>query len=141
MNYYEVKVVYDKQTGEDNPGKVKEAYLVPAMTPSEAESIVLEEIKPFIFGDCEVPQIRKRLFFDIFKSAGGEFWYEAKVEMITVDGDSEVHKPVAMLVQEDTIHAALKELKLKLGSYDHEIIQIKKSLIVDVIENPSNSGE
>ena len=57
MNYFQVDVKYDRQTREDNPGRVKEVYLVNAATCSDVEKAVLEEIKPFIFGECETPKI------------------------------------------------------------------------------------
>ena len=55
MIFHEIKVKYDRQTGEDNPGKVKETYLIyGAVSFADAENCLMEEIKPFIFGDCEV---------------------------------------------------------------------------------------
>lgn len=46
----------------------------------------------------------------IFFPGDGENWYEAKVEMITIDGDKETRKAVKVLVQDNTIDGALKEL-------------------------------
>lgn len=135
MIAYQVNLDYERQTGEDNPGRVKEVYLVEnVITPSEAENIVLNEIKPFIYGDCDVKKIQKREFFDVFPAEHGEFYYEAKVEMITIDGDKETRKAVNMLIQGNSIHDALKELKFKLDSYDCEIITIKKSPILDILK-------
>ena len=52
MIFHEIKVHYDRQTGEDNPGKVKEVYLIDgAVSFADAENCLMEEIKPFIFGD------------------------------------------------------------------------------------------
>lgn len=133
MNYYQVHLDYEKQTGEDNPGRVKEVYLAETMTPSEAENIVLNEIKPFVFGDCDVKKIQKRKFFEVFPQDGGEFWYEAKEEMITIDGDKETRKAVNILIRESTIAGAIKKLKLKIDSYACEIISIKKSPILDIL--------
>lgn len=129
----EVKVNYIRKTGEDNPGKVRETYLVESINCSDAEQKTIEEIKPFMYGDLETPQIRQRQFFDIFPD-GGDNWYEAKVEMIVVDGDRDRRKPVTMLIQADTIDGALKELHYKhLTGYDCEIVSIKKSAIVDIL--------
>lgn len=134
MNYFQVNVKYDRQTGEDNPGKVKEIYLVKAETCSDAERIVLEEIKPFIFGDCETPKIQKRDYFDIFRSKNNEAYFEAKVEIITVDGDKEVRKTVPILVSDYDIYFALVALKGQMTGYDCEIVSIKKTGIVDILE-------
>lgn len=133
MVLFQVNAVYDRQTGEDIPGKVKEIYLVEAPDCADAQQQVIENIKPFIFGECDIPQVRKRNFFDILHG-DGENWYEAKVEMITIDGDKETRKAVTILVQENTISQALQSLKLNLGKYDCEIVSIKKSAVLDIIE-------
>lgn len=137
MYFYQVNVVYERQISEDNPGEVKENYLVEAMTCSDAEKQVLNEIKPYLFGECETPQIRKRLFFDIFPDESKEQWFEAKVELITIeDNGKEARRAVKMLIQADDIYSALKELKYEyLTAYDCEIISIAKSQIVDIIKN------
>ena len=131
---YEIKVNYLRQTGEDNPGTVKETYLVDGATPSDAEKRLMDEIKPFIFGDCEVPMIRNRRFFDIFPNAGGENWYEGKVELITVDGEIEKRRVVTVLVQDNRIDDALTALRKHLNNVDCEILAIKKSQIIDLIK-------
>ena len=50
MLFYEIKVNYQRQTGEDNPSNVKETYLVEGFTPADVEQRLMEEIKPLIFG-------------------------------------------------------------------------------------------
>lgn len=130
---YEVKVKYVK-TGEDNPGSVKETYLVNAINCAEAEKKVIDEITPFVFGELDTPQIKKRDFFDIFPKEGGDFFYEAKVEMIVVDGDREARRVIKILQQADTLAQAVSDLKFNLSSYDHELVAIAKSPILDIIE-------
>ena len=141
MIFHQVNVTYEKQTGEDNPGKVKETYLVNAVNCADAEQQVMDDIKPFVFGDVSTPQIRVRQFFDVFPG-DGENYYEAKVEMITIDGDKETRKAVKILVQDNTIDGALKELHYKhLASYDCEILSIAKSPIIEVMRKEIVSCE
>ena len=141
MIFHQVNVTYERQTGEDNPGKVKEAYLVNAVNCADAEQQVMDEIKPFVFGDVSTPQIRVRQFFDVFPG-DGENYYEAKVEMITIDGDKETRKAVKILVQDNTIDGALKELHYKhLASRDCEILSIAKSPIIEVMRKEIVSCE
>lgn len=129
------KVCYSKQTGEDNPGIVTETYLVGAETPSAAEKAVLEEISPYVFGECEVLSISKRNFFEIIRPENrGENFYEAKVEMITIDGESETRKNVGILIQANTLDDAVYTLKQHMNRYDCEMTLVKKSAIVDVLE-------
>lgn len=133
MILYEIKVHYQRQTGEDNPGNVKETYLVEGITCADVEKRLMEDIKPFIFGDCEVPSCKKVQFFDIFPNEGGEYWYKARVEMITIDGDKEIRKPVSVLVQANMLDDAVHALKQYLSSYDCEILSVAKSPIMDVL--------
>lgn len=62
MLFYEIKVNYERQTGENNPGGVKETYLVQGFTPTDVEQRLMEEIKPYIMGDVEVPSCKKCSF-------------------------------------------------------------------------------
>lgn len=134
MIFHEIKVSYDRQTGEDNPGKVKEVYLIDgAVSFADAENCLMEEIKPFIFGDCEVQSCKRSQFFETFPNEGGEYWYKARVEMITIDGEKEVRKNVAMLVQASTLDDAVFALRQALKSYDCELISIAKSPIMDIL--------
>lgn len=129
---FEIKVNYQRQTGEDNPGLVNEAYIVEGETPADVQNQLLENIHSLIFGELEVPQIRQRKFFDIFANEACENWYEAKVEMITIDGDVERRRAVLVLVQADSIADAVGVLADKLGTYDCELTQVVKSKIVEV---------
>ena len=131
MNYFQVNVKYDRQTGEDNPGSVKEIYLVKAETCSDAERAVLERIKPYIFGDWEAPKIQRKNYFDIFR--GNEAYFEAKVELI-IDGDEDVRKTTSILISDVSIDSAISALMEHMESYDYEIVSIKKTGIVDVLE-------
>ncbi len=134
MIFHEIKVSYDRQTGEDNPGKVKEVYLIDgAVSFADAENCLMEEIKPFIFGDCEVQSCKRSQFFETFPNEGGEYWYKARVEMITIDGEKEVRKNVAMLVQASTLDDAVFALRQALKSYDCELISMAKSPVMDIL--------
>jgi len=134
MIYHEIKVKYERQTGEDNPGSVKEVYLIDgAVSFADAENCLLTEIKPFIFGDCEVQNCKRCQFFDVFPNEGGAFWYKARVEMITIDGDKETRSTKPFLVQANMLDDAVFALKQALKSYDCEIISIAKTPIVDIL--------
>ncbi|MBQ7192513.1 MAG: DUF4494 domain-containing protein [Paludibacteraceae bacterium] len=134
MLFYEIKVHYDRQTGEDNPGKVKETYLVEGLTCADVETRLIESIKPFIFGDVEVPKCNKAQYFDIFPSEEGDRWYKARVEMITVeDNGKESRKAVSILVEASDIEKAQKLLQKNLEAVDCEIVSIARSPIIEVL--------
>lgn len=134
MIFHEIKVKYERQTGEDNPGFVKEIYLIDgAVSFADAENCVLNEIKPYISGLCEVQNCKRSQFFEIFPNEGGANWYKARVEMITIDGEKETRKNVAMLVQANMLDDAVFALKQALKSYDCELISIAKTQISDIL--------
>lgn len=133
MIFYEIKVNYQRQTGEDNPGNVKETYLVEGLNCADVENRLMDEIKPLIFGDCEVPSCKKVQLYDLITSPEGDRWFKGRVEMITVeDSGKEKRKAVTILVQASSIEHALKNLKTHLGSMDCEIINIARSPIMEV---------
>lgn len=135
MIYHEIKVNYSRQTGEDNPGKVKETYLVDgAVSFADAENCLMDEIKPFIFGgECEVMSCKRSQFFDTFPNEGGAYWYKARVEIITIDGDKETRANRAFLVQANMLDDAVFALKQALKAFDCEIISVAKSPIMDIL--------
>ena len=135
MIFHEIKVNYSRQTGEDNPGKVKETYLVDgAVSFADAENCVMEEIKPFVFGgECEVMSCKKSQYFEIFPNEGAEYWYKGRVEMITIDGEKETRRNVAVLVQANLLDDAVFALRQALKSYDCEILSIAKSPVMDIL--------
>ena len=133
MLLYEIKVNYERQTGEDNPGKVKETYLVEGLNCSDVEGRLVEEIKPFVFGDLEVSSCKKVQLYDLIDSPEADRWFKARVEMITVeDSGKETRKVVSMLVHATTIAHALKHLNSYLSSQDCEIVSLQRSPILEV---------
>lgn len=134
MIFHEIKVNYERQTGEDNPGKVKEIYLIDgAVSFADAENCLMNEIKPFIFGDCEVQTCKRSQFFEVFPNQDGAYWYKARVEMITIDGEKETRKSVSVLVQANVLDDAVFALKQAMNSYDCELLSIAKTPIVDIL--------
>lgn len=136
MNKYELKIAYERQTGEDNPAKAKETYLIEGVTCTDVETRLLEYIKPFVFGgsDCEVLSCKRSNFFDIYPVADGGNWYKGRVELITVEDDGkETRKGVNILVSAQNINDALKTLQERLAALDCEIVAVTKSPIVDFL--------
>lgn len=132
MLFYECTVKYGRET-EDGLAQVKESYLIEGMTPTDVERRLMDEIKPFISGDCEVPSICKKQVFDLFKHEGGDNWYWVKPEMITVeDSGKELRKKVNILVQASTVRQAIDIATANLNGMDYEIVEIKRSHILEV---------
>lgn len=136
MLFYEIKVNYQRQTGEDNPGAVRETYLVEGFNCADVETRLMEYIKSQIFGDCEVPSCKKVQFYDLLTSTAMEtYWYKVRVEMIVVDEQSgkEKRKAVSLLVESTSVDEAARQVQKHMEGLDCEIVGVAKSPIMEVL--------
>ena len=133
MIFYEIKISYTRQTGEDNPAAVKETYLVEGLTCADVENRLIEDIKPLISGEWEVKSCKQVQFYDLILNPGGDRWYKARVEMITVeDNGKETRKAVSIYVQAGNVTEANKTLHQALSNLDCEVVSITRSPILEV---------
>lgn len=58
-NWFECKVTYEKMMENGMQKKVTEPYLVDALSFTEAEARIIEEIQPYITGDFTVADIKR----------------------------------------------------------------------------------
>ncbi len=134
MLFYETKIVYQRQTGEATPNNVNETYLVEGLNLADVENRLLEELRPYMFGETETPACKKAQYYDIIPSAEGEHWYKARVDMITIEeSGKEKRKRVSLLVEAGTLADAVSTLTEKLNNVDCEIVSITRSPILDVL--------
>lgn len=73
--WIEVKVRYEKLTETGKSVKVTDPYLVDALSCTEAEARVVEEITPFC-NDFNVLNVGKTKISEIFWSEGGDKFYK-----------------------------------------------------------------
>ncbi|MBR5573670.1 MAG: DUF4494 family protein [Paludibacteraceae bacterium] len=134
MIFYEIKISYTRQTGEDNPAAVKETYLVEGLTCADVENRLIEDIKPLISGEWEVKSCKQVQFYDLIPNPEGDRWYKARVEMITVeDNGKETRKAVSIYVQAGNVTEANKVLHQSLSNLDCEVVSITRSPILEVL--------
>lgn len=74
-NYYECHVKYEKTLENGTQAKVDEAYLVDAMSFTEAEARIIEEMIPFIVGEFEVSAVKRAKISEMFFAENGDKWY------------------------------------------------------------------
>ena len=133
MIFYEIKISYTRQTGEDNPAAVKETYMVEGLTCADVENRLIEDIKPLISGEWEVKSCKQVQFYDLIPNPEGDRWYKARVEMITVeDNGKETRKAVSIYVQAGNVTEANKTLQQALSNLDCEVVSITRSPILEV---------
>lgn len=143
QQWFETKVKYDRMMENGAIKAVTEPYLVDALSFTEAESRITEEMTPFISGDFVVTAVKKVKLDDIFYHEGGDKWYKVKINMITIDEKSGAEKRTASyaLAQAADFKEALEvfEEGMKGTTFDYEIAQITETPLMDVLA--ANLGE
>ena len=134
-NWFLVKIKYEKTAEEGKIVKVSEQHLIDALTFSEAEARINEEMIPFISGEFITSNISRARINELFESAGSK-WYKSKVYFISLDEEKGVEKRTAatMLVQADSVKDALDVLEsgMKGTMVDYEVAGINETMILDV---------
>lgn len=135
-NWFECKVRYDKTTESGAIKKVTEPYLVDALTFTEAEARIIEEITPFITGEFSVSAVKRTKISEIFFDDAADKWYSVKVSFLTVDEKTAAEKRsvsqilVAGLNFKDAYDNFIDGMKNTLA--DYEIVSISETMIMDV---------
>lgn len=142
--WIEVKVRYDKMTESGKTVKVTDPYLVDAVSCTEAEARVVEEISSFV-SDFNVLNVGKTKISEIFWDETGDRFYKVKVNFITLDEKTGVEKRSAsyILVQASTFADALANFNkgMKGTMADYEIEAIAETKIVDVYRYQALAAE
>lgn len=136
MSWFECKVKFDKMMDDGILKTVTEAYLVDALSFTEAEARITEEMQPYISGDFSVSAVRRVNLSDIFYNEGGDRWYKVKTNFITIDEKTAVEKRTAsfQMVQACDFSQALSVFMdgMKGTLADFEIASIAETMIMDV---------
>ena len=143
--WIEVKVRYEKMTESGKTVKVTDPYLVDAISCTEAEARVVEEVTAFISGEYNVLAVNKTKISEIFWDESGDRFYKVKVNFITLDEKTAVEKRSAsyILVQASTFADALANFNkgMKGTIADFEIESIIETKIIDVYPIKLDSSE
>lgn len=146
-NWFECKIRYEKMMDDGLQKKVTEAYVVDALSFSEAEEKIIEEMSSYISGEFNVTDIKKASYGEIFFSDldSADKWYKAKLQFITLDEKSgkEKRSTVNYLVQGGSFNDAVKNLDDVMGGtmIDYVITAVNETMLMDVFEhNPQIKG-
>lgn len=137
-NWFECKVKYDKTLDTGVIKTVTEPYLVDALSFTEAETRITEEMKPYISGEYSIADIKRAKVAELFESdaESDDKWYRAKVAFITVDEKKGVEKRTfqTMIVQAGNLRNALNNLEsgMKGTMSDWEVASLTETAIMDV---------
>ena len=141
--WYECKVKYRK-TDETGGQKVTtEPYLVDALSYTEAESRINEEMSAYISEEFKITNIKVANYAEIHPFENADRWFKSKVSLLAFDEESgkERKSNMYLLVQANDVREAYDNtihiMKSTMGEY--AIPAISESPILDVF--PYFSGE
>ncbi len=136
--WFECKVRYDKTQENGMVKKVNEPYLVDALTFTEAESRIVEEMKPYISGEYSISSEKKTKISEIFYHEGGDRYYLVKVAFISYDEKTGAEKKSIsqILVQACDFEEALNNFNegMKGTMADYTIVSIAETAIMDIFK-------
>lgn len=142
-NWFTAGIRYDKVLENGQEKKVTEYYLVDALSFTEAETRVTEEMSHLINGEFKVESLKRDKLTETFFHVSGDKYYKTKVNYITLDERTgrEKKQPVYMLVQASTIDEAKDRLidGMKGTMSDYVVESITETKIIDVF--PYEAGK
>lgn len=134
--WIEVKARYDKMLDNGTVKRVTEPYLVDALSCTEAEARVIEELTPLVSGDLSVNSNKKTNISEIFLERDGDRYYRVKVNFITIDEKTATERRTAsyIIVPANSFKEAYDNFTNGMNGTmaDYEIEAIAETRYVDV---------
>jgi hypothetical protein len=142
--WFTVKVKYTKQLDDGTFKRVSEPYLLAAMTFTDAEARIYEELGSIIRGEFTVTNIARTEYHDIFYYEDADLWYKCKItyqsEGDGLDVESDLNpkkvKKVSQnfLVTATSVKEAFERIQESLSTLmvDYQIPSIILTPIVDI---------
>lgn len=145
--WFECKVRYEKMMEDGMPKKVVEVYTVDALSFSEAEERIMEEMSSYVSGEIEIADLKIAPYKEIFFADNdlADKWYKTKLAFITIDEktDKEKKTSVFYLVNAGNINSAIKNIDEVMGGtmIDYQTINVSETTIMDVFEYKKKEKE
>ena len=138
--WFECKIRYEKIMEDGLPKKINDVYVVDALSFSEAEERIIEEMSSYISGEIEIVDVKIAPYREIFFADDNlaDQWFKAKLSFITIDERSNKEKrtSVMYLVNAGNISSAISNIdKVMSGTMiDYVTTSISATKIFDVFE-------
>lgn len=134
--WFEVRVKYKKIDEQGNEKNASEAYLIDAISFTESEARINKVLEAYISGEFKITSMKPANYSEIVAAEDGEWYYKAKVSIVTLDESSGREKKANqyILVAADNIKQAIERLEESLSTMivPWTIKSITESLIIDV---------
>lgn len=138
--WFECRIRYEKVMENGMSKKVTEPYLVDALSFTEAEARIIEEMAPYISGEFMVRDIKRASYSELFYTdeVSADRWFKSRLGFITIDEKSGKEKVTYtnVLVQASDLRDAVKKLDegMKGSMADYVIVLMQETAIMDVYE-------
>ena len=142
--WFECKIRYEKMMENGVSKKVSEKYLVDALSFTEAEARIIEEMDHFITGEFTVSDIKRANYSELFATdeEAADRWFKCKLIFITLDEKSGAEKKTSTLVLVEASDLSDAKDKLVEGMKgtlaDYQIGSVAETAIVDVYPYSDN---
>lgn len=136
--WFECKVRYEKTREDGSEKMTTEHYTVDALSFTEAEAKIIEEMSAYVSGELQVANINPAKYNEIFFSGNDDddLWFKARLAFIIIDGNKEKRSYTNYLIQAKSIERAKRYIDEVMGNIiiDYELKSLSESKIMDVFE-------
>jgi len=137
QTWFECKVKYVKVDQDGRERKVSEVYLVDAVSFTDAETRIIQQMQQIIRGgEFLIDNIKKSNIIEIFPHENGEYWYKARIGIVTIDEKAGKEKKINnyFLVAADDFKQAFQRLEEGLSYIlvPYQTTAMSLSTVVDV---------
>jgi len=140
--WFTVKVKYTKQLENGMFKRISEPYLLAAMTFTDAEARIYEELGTLIRGEFDVVGISRTELHDIFMYDDSTTWWKCKISYDSAEENSEKSKKInqTCLVSADTAKEAYERIHESMASMlvDFSVVSIIYSPLIDIFPYREN---
>lgn len=139
--WFECKVRYEKTQEDGSEKLVNELYVVDALSFTEAEASIIDNMSVYVSGEFKVANINPANYNEIFFSDidDDDLWFKARLAFITIDEKKNKEKRtyVNYLIQAKCIERAKRYVDEVMGKTmnDYELKSLSETKIFDVFEH------
>lgn len=145
QNLFECKIRYEKTLENGKEQKVTEPYLVDAISFTEAEARIIQEVTPFISGEFTVTDIKRAKISELVLNHkdSDDRYFKCKLVFLTIDEKNGKEKKTAtnLIVKAADLRTAVKytDEHMKSSMADYQLASMVETAYLDVFLYESKS--
>ena len=136
MNLFECKIRCEKVAENGLTKSVTEQYLIDALSFTEAEARIIEQMQPYITGEFLVTDIKRVSYEEVLFNDNevADKWFKCKLVFITIDERTGAEKKTSsiILVQASDINEAVKKIDECMKAVEYRQLEVRETAIIDV---------